>query len=43
VAVGYQHWHDHRYILDGFSDLNSQDRDSGAIQVKLEELVRVQQ
>jgi len=41
VAIGHQHRHDDRNVSDGIPDPNSQNRDSAAIQVKLDELIRV--
>ena len=41
MAVGDQHRHHDRHVLDGFLIQNSQNRDSAAIQVKLDELIRV--
>jgi low affinity Fe/Cu permease len=41
LAVRHQHGNDHRHLLDGVLIQNSQNRDSAAIQVKLDELIRV--
>ncbi len=41
MAAGHQHRHDHHNFLDVFLMQNSQNRDSAAIQVKLDELIRV--
>jgi low affinity Fe/Cu permease len=41
MAVGDQHRHHDRHVLDGFLIQNSQNRDGAAIQVKLDELIRV--
>ena len=41
VAVGDQHRNDNHYLLMVFLIQNSQNRDGAAIQVKLDELIRV--
>ena len=40
-SASHQHRYYHRHVLNGLSDQNSQNRDSAAIQVKLDELIRV--
>src|SRR5690242_3871595 len=43
VAAGDQHEHHHRHVLDGVPDPKHQNRDSEAMQIKLDELIRVTQ
>jgi hypothetical protein len=40
LAARHQHGNDHRHLLDGVLIQNSQNRDSAAIQVKLDDLIR---
>jgi hypothetical protein len=39
LAIGHQHWDDHRDIPDGVSDPGNPDRDTLALQLKLDELI----
>ena len=39
VAACHQHRHDHRHFPDGLSDQNTQNRDTRAIHLKLDELI----
>src|SRR5271170_2191657 len=41
LAAGHQYGYDHHYISDGLLIQNTQNRDSAAVQLKLDELIRV--
>jgi low affinity Fe/Cu permease len=43
LAVGDQHRHDHRHLPDGVLIQNTQNRDTEALQLKIDELIRVTQ
>jgi len=40
LAIGYQHRHNHCYVLNGFPDPDTQNRDAKAIHLKLDELLK---
>jgi low affinity Fe/Cu permease len=39
VAIGYQYWYYNYYVLNGFLIQKTQNKDSKAIQIKLNELI----
>jgi low affinity Fe/Cu permease len=41
LATRHKYGHDHRYVPNGFPNSEPQNRDGAAIQVKLDELIRV--
>lgn len=41
LAASYQHGHDDRHILGGVPIQNTQNRDSSALHLKLDKLIRV--